>query len=253
MNDDSLARATEFEMDTSLDSFEYVSSCPASPEIPSYLEDTYWWAYLRPKSIWLFEREWLVNLILWGNMRRLTEAVLEEFNQKEPMSMLQVACVYGDFSNRLTTHIGQAESTLHILDIAPIQLDNVRKKLSHCKGIRLHQQDSSEMKFSDRCFDNTVVFFLLHEQPEHVRRKTVAEAIRVTQPGGKVVFVDYHGPKKTNPLRYLMTPVLKWLEPFAMDLWRTEIREYLPESIGAEQISSEFYCGGLYQKIVISC
>ena len=48
------------------------------PEIPDYLQDTYWWAYLHPNSFWFFEREWVVNLILWGNMRRLTEAVLAD-------------------------------------------------------------------------------------------------------------------------------------------------------------------------------
>jgi hypothetical protein len=29
----------------------------------------YRWAYVHPKAVWFFERQWLVNLILWGNMR----------------------------------------------------------------------------------------------------------------------------------------------------------------------------------------
>ena len=39
------------------------------------------------------------------------------------------------------------------------------------------------MSFPNESFDETVVFFLLHEQPEDARRKTVAEAIRVTRAG----------------------------------------------------------------------
>ncbi len=93
----------------------------------------------------------------------------------------------------------------------------------------------------------------LHDRFWMVELQTVAEAIRVTRPGGKLVFVDYHGPKRTNPLRYLMRPVLHWLEPFALDLWRTELPDYLPDHIAPEQISSRFYCGGLYQKVVVTC
>ena len=80
----------------------------------------------------------------------------------------------------------------------------------------------------------------------------MAEAIRVTRPGGRVIFVDYHGPKQSNPMRYVMKPVLSWLEPFAMDLWREELTGFLPDHIQASQIQSEFYFGGLYQKVVIT-
>lgn len=107
------------------------------------------------------------------------------------------------------------------------------------------------MSFPNDNFDETVVFFLLHEQPEEARRKTVAEAIRVTRPGGRVVFVDYHGPKRSNPMRYVMKPILALLEPFAMDLWREELPAFMPAEIQPEQISSSFYFGGLYQKVVL--
>jgi len=252
MNDDGIALAEN--ADTTLDISDFLPSGGGiTPRIPGYLEETYWWAYLRPRAIWLFEREWLVNLILWGNMARLTQAVIDEMDCKKGDSVLQVACVYGDFSNLLASHLNRTESHLAILDIAPIQLRNVRSKLEQHRNVDLHHQDSSAMHFTDGCFDQTVVFFLLHEQPEDVRRKTISEAIRVTRPGGKLIFVDYHGPKSTNPLRYLMRPVLHWLEPFALDLWRTELPHYLPDHIRPEQVRSQFYCGGLYQKVVVNC
>ena len=68
-----------------------------------------------------------------------------------------------------------------------------------------------------------MVFFLLHEQPEDVRRKTIQEAIRVTRPGGKIIFVDYHRPRAWHPLRLVMKPILHWLDPFAMDLWKSPL------------------------------
>ncbi len=254
MNDDSSALLEEFDMDCVVQGDDFTrKSRIHSPVIPAYLEETYWWAYLRPGSIWLFEREWLVNLILWGNMQRLIDAVIDELDCRENSAILQVACVYGDLSNCLATHLDATGSHLHVLDVADIQLQNTRKKLAHHNNASMYHQDSRALYFTRGSFEHTVVFFLLHEQPADVRRKTISEAIRVTRPGGKVIFVDYHGPKRSNPLRYLMHPVLKWLEPYALDLWREELPEFLPEGIDPERISVQTYFGGLYQKMIIRC
>ncbi len=220
------------------------------PPIPDYCAETYWWAYLHPRSVWFFERPWVVNLILWGHMRRLTDAVLEEIAAPLSGPVLQVACVYGRFSQRLAAHTRRGGARLHLLDVAPIQIDNARGKLEG-EPVRFHHQDSTRMRFADGLFEHTVVFFLLHEQPEAARRKTIAEALRVTRPGGKVIFVDYHRPHALNPLRYLMRPVLSTLEPFALDLWRTELSELLAEFVPAERSRSSSYGGGLYQRVVV--
>jgi len=222
------------------------------PSIPDYLQDTYWWAYLHPNSFWFFEREWVVNLILWGNMKKLTNAVLDEMELQPESDVLQVACVYGDFSNRLASHLSQTRSRLSVVDVAPIQIRNIEKKLKAHDNVSVHHQDSTCMSFPDDSFEETVVFFLLHEQPEDARRKTVAEAVRVTRPGGRVVFVDYHGPRRSNPMRYVMKPILATLEPYAMDLWREELPAYMPVGVKPEQLSSRFYFGGLYQKVVVN-
>jgi len=253
MNDDLREAAEEYQYEVG-EQVEQAAGNVVSispPSIPDYLQDTYWWAYLHPKSFWFFEREWVVNLILWGNMKKLTNAVLDDLDLQTDSNVLQVACVYGDFSNRLATHLGKSQSKLSVVDVAPIQVSNIKKKLAAHDNVSVHHQDSTNMSFPNGSYDETVVFFLLHEQPEHARRKTVAEAIRVTRPGGRVVFVDYHGPKRSNPMRYVMKPILSMLEPFAMDLWREELPVYLPEQIEQEQVSSEFYFGGLYQKVVI--
>ena len=253
MNDDSRAVAENLAYSTESYSTEGDPRpvVPAAPEIPEYLQDTYWWAYLHPKSFYYFEREWVVNLILWGNMKRLTNAVLDDLNPGTNSRVLQVACVYGDFSNRLARHLRSSQSRLDLVDVADIQIQNAKKKLSGETNVSYHHQDSSDMSFPDASFDETVVFFLLHEQPDEVRRETIREAIRVTRPGGRIIFVDYHGPRRSNPMRYVMKPILTWLEPFAMDLWREELPAFMPRRIRPEQMSSEFYFGGLYQKVVL--
>ncbi len=219
--------------------------------IPAYLQETYWWAYVHPNAVYVFERQWLVNLILWGNFSRLRDAALDELGSEINGRTLQVACVYGDFSNKLASRLGN-DATLDVVDILPVQLSNLRSKLPANARVTPSLRNSADLGFSDATYDQTVLFFLLHEQPEAVRRQTLAEAVRVTKPGGRVVIVDYHQPRHPHPLRYLFRPILDFLEPFAMDLWRQEIFTWLPASVRPEQIHKETYFGGLYQKLVIS-
>lgn len=222
----------------------------AAPPIPDYLQRVYWWAYLHPRAVFLFEREWLVNLILWGNYQRLCDEALGELAGNEGQRLLQVACVYGDLTQRVAGQLGSRD-LLDIIDVAPIQLANLRKKLLPDGRIHLHQEDSRSLSFEDGSFDRTLLFFLLHEQPEDVRCATLAEALRVTRPGGKVVIIDYHGPEPGHPLRLVMKMILATLEPFALDLWKREIREMLPQDAAIAAYEKVTSFRGLYQKIVI--
>jgi ubiquinone/menaquinone biosynthesis C-methylase UbiE len=216
----------------------------ANPPLPKYLTETYWWAYVHPNAVWFFERQWLVNLILWGNFYKLRDLALSEF--QKPSKILQVACVYGNFTEQLAKSM--PDSDIHVVDVAEIQLNNLKSKISSFKNVELHHQDSSSLKFPNESFDNVILFFLLHEMPEEVREKTVKEAIRVLKPGGKAVFVDYHKAAAYNPFKYIMIPVLKWLEPFALDLWKKDIKEWMPP---VSSISKQTYFGGLYQKVLV--
>ncbi len=219
--------------------------------IPEYLHNTYWWAYLHPRAVHIFERQWLVNLILWGNFARLRDAALQEMGDVVNGRVLQVACVYGDFTEHLVRRLGP-EGSLDVIDVAPIQIKNLQTKLSKPQHVNALLQDSTDLHFEDGSHDSVVVFFLLHEQPADVRRKTIAEALRVTKPGGKLVFVDYHKPVTANPFRYLMVPVLTTLEPFAMDMWNGDIADWLPTHVKISKVDKQTYFGGLYQKVVIT-
>ncbi len=49
---------------------------PVQPQVPSYMQEVYAWAYLWPTSVWLLDRPQVVNAILWGNYPRLLRAAL---------------------------------------------------------------------------------------------------------------------------------------------------------------------------------
>jgi ubiquinone/menaquinone biosynthesis C-methylase UbiE len=219
--------------------------------IPRYLEQVYWWAYVHPNAVQLFEREWLVNLILFGNYGRLRDAALADLGEPVTGRTLQVACVYGNLTPRLLKRLAP-DASLDIVDILPIQLKNLAAKLPADERVALVHSDSSSLAAPDASYDQALLFFLLHEQPEHVRRATLSEAMRVVKPGGRIVIVDYHLPSPWHPLRLLMTGVFRKLEPYAMDLWQHEIEEFLPAGVRPASIDKRIYYGGLYQKLVLT-
>lgn len=219
--------------------------------IPAYLQKIYWWAYVHPNAVRVFERDWLVNLILFGNYSALRDAALAELGEQVSGRTLQVACAYGDLTPRLYERIAD-DGQLHVIDVLPIQLENLRHKLPADRRVSLYQRDSAVLGFADASYDNVLVFFLLHEQPESVRRCTLAEACRVVKPGGKVVIVDYHGPANWNPVRHPLRALLGRLEPYADDLWKNEIAAYLPEDVPFARMTKKTYFGGLYQKVVLT-
>jgi ubiquinone/menaquinone biosynthesis C-methylase UbiE len=226
-------------------------AAPAPLDVPRYLEQVYWWAYVHPNAVHVFEREWLVNAILFGNYGRLRDAAIASLGEPVAGRVLQLACAYGNLTPRLRERLAP-DATLDVLDILAIQLRNLAGKMPADPRVRLLQGDSSSLSFEDASYDQVLLFFLLHEQPEPVRRGTLAEAMRVVRPGGRIVIVDYHRPAPWHPLRLPMAGVFRRLEPYAVDLWRSEIEAFLPAGKRPAAIRKRTFFGGLYQQVVLT-
>src|SRR5262249_28267016 len=90
---------------------------PDQARIPAYLQAHYWWAYIHPYGVQFFERQWLINLILWGNYGRLRDAALNQLGPSFDGATLQVACAYGDLSVRLAERVPKDGGNLDIGDV----------------------------------------------------------------------------------------------------------------------------------------
>ena len=222
-----------------------------APPVPDYLNEVYWWAYVHPSAVRFFERPWMVNLILWGNYGRLRDAALAALGAELPGRSLLIACAYGDFPVKLAERATLSGGALDVVDVLPVQLDNLRSKLPADTTARMLHMDAGDLAIPDATYDRVVLFFLLHEQPEDYRRRTLAEAFRVARPGAQVVIVDYAQPKWWQPWRYLFRPVLAALEPYALDLWRNAVASYMPEPWASAPKERTSYFGGLYQMIAM--
>jgi len=214
------------------------------PEIPSYLQETYYWAYINPRNVKLLDRDLVVRTILWQQHRRLQRAAFAEI--KPGQHVLQPAGVYGSFSKCLAAHIGQ-EGTLDVVDVAEVQVINTRRKLRAYPQASVHHANVLHLDAGP--FDVVCCYFLLHELPDEYKREAVNLFLDKIVPGGKVVFVDYHKPRWWHPLKLITSLVFDTLEPFAKGLWRNEIRDFAdrPDQFHWRK---EKYFGGLFQKVV---
>ncbi|MBI4184194.1 MAG: class I SAM-dependent methyltransferase [Proteobacteria bacterium] len=217
---------------------------PAAPELPDYLVNTYAWAYLRPASLIVLDNAAVVSAILWGNYGRLKRAALAEIGPGR--KVLQAACVYGGFSADLARRVGP-NGRLDVLDIAPIQVENCRRKLVGIGQARARLGDAATPGGGP--YEAICCFFLLHELPEHYRRAVVDGLLDCVAPGGRAVFVDYHRPHPAHPLNPLMRFVFRCFEPYAAGLIESEVAGFAsrPEPF---RWRKETYFGGLYQKVV---
>ena len=219
--------------------------------IPEYLRLNYWWAYVHPAAVRVFERGWLVDLILWGNYRTLSASALAALGDTIDGRTLQIACVYGDLTPRLAERVTAGHGALDVVDVLPVQLDNLRRKLPADSTARLLEQDSSALAIADATYDRALLFFLLHEQPAEVRARTVAEALRVVKPGGKLVMVDFARPQWWHPLRYSWLPLISRIEPFAADMWRGANGMCLPCEVTHKRAIRRFF-GGMFQMVTLT-
>ena len=184
-------------------------------------------------------------------VRHAPRAALDDLGSPVHGNVLQVACAYGNLTTRLQQRLA-LDARLDVVDILPIQLENLARKLHADSRVRLVPGDAASLSFADGSYDQVLLFFLLHEQPADVRRRTLAEAFRVVKPGGKIVIVDYHKPRTFHPMRPLMRVVFDKLEPYAMDLWNHEVAEFMPGNQPPAAFTKHTYFGGLYQKLVLT-
>ncbi|MCB1916727.1 MAG: rhodoquinone biosynthesis methyltransferase RquA [Rhodocyclaceae bacterium] len=216
----------------------------AARTVPDYLLHTYRWAYLDRRMLFWLDRPAVVSAILWGNAGRLMAAAASCFEAGQ--SVLQAAAVYGDFSARLAQQLGE-RGRLEVVDAAPLQVANLRRKLRGRRNVRVRVHDLRQPLA--RRFDGVCCFFLLHEVPAEARGRIVDNLLAGVEAGGRVVFVDYHRPGAGHPLGLPMRWIFRRFEPFAESL----LDQDLATLAGRPQDFTwrkTLVFGGLYQIVV---
>lgn len=213
-------------------------------QVPGYLRDTYAWAYLSEFGTRFFDRQSIVNAILWGNASRLCRWACKEITAGN--HVLQPAAVYGNFSRILAQTVGPT-GRLDICDIAPVQVRLTTRKMQDMGQVRVYQHDAR--KPHPEHYDIIVCFFLLHEVPEQDRENIVHSLLQSVKPSGRCIFIDYHRARPLHPLRPVMSAIFRNLEPYAESMLNTDLQHICPDT-KEWSWNKETCFGGLYQKVV---
>ncbi len=197
--------------------------------MPEYLARHYWWAYLWRPAIWFFDHQPIINLILFGQYQRLLKQTLLCLKNRPTGRLLQLTCVYGKLTPTLLDNLDN--QPLYLIDVATAQLEASRNKLEPARRSQLLsvRMNTESLAFQNSSFATILIFFLMHEMPATARQRTLAETMRVLQPGGRLVIAEY-GEEPRNHWIYRLQLLRKQLthwEPFLQDFWREDLSALL--------------------------
>ena len=214
--------------------------------VPDYLKEVYDWAYVNPKYVRFLDHDATVWSLLFLNAGRLMNRYLDLI---EPgMRVWQVAHVYGSLVVDVANKVGK-DGTFHLTDCTPVQLEQAHRKLDVFSQARVIASDAALYQ-ADQHFDVVCSFMLLHEVPEDMKHKIVDRMLDNVTEDGKVIFVDYHNPKKYwQPFRTILQLVNYYLEPFSNALWKNEIQSYASRKDEFDW-QKETIFGGVYQCVI---
>lgn len=221
---------------------------------PEYLAHYYWWAYLAPLGVWFFSHHFVINLILFGQYRRILDSLMQHLHLAPCGRMLQLTCAYG----KLTPALAGLTDELHLTDVASIQLKIAGNGLAHQHRCALMARMNAEsLAYSTNSFDTVVIFFLLHELPPAARQRTLGEALRVLKSGGRLLIAEYGINNNRHPL-HRITPlrrIIERLEPFLHDFQHDDLPAQLQSCAikhgkSLRQTDEQALFGGYYRVMV---
>ncbi len=228
--------------------------------LPSYLVKHYWWAYLSPFGVSFFDHGFMVNRILWGYYHAIAQDSVNFICCKTEQKVAGISCAYGEFFPKLAQQ-SQVEN-LYSFDIAPIQIKQMKKKIPQQvidDKCHFFLSDAEHIALINKSVDVSVLFFLLHELPESVRANVLAQAIRITNIGGRLVITDYAQLKQNHLFHRskIFRFVFEKMEPFLANFWRCDLLNELEAQARAQGriiklTNEQHYFDGFYRLLEFS-
>lgn len=217
-------------------------------ELPAYIELIYDDIYKNMDTCLNQDSSLLCSVKTFFQYRGLVDALTREL--KKNQKVLQLGAVFGNQIDEVAMALS-ANGQYDIVDINPLQVSRITDKywkVYPC--IKVHCQNAAELKLKDK-YDAVICFMLLSEVPSATKTKIINNALKMVKPGGKVIFIDWHRPLFTHPLRYLVRMHNRLYHPFVEKLWDRDIDTYALSELRSQFIwRKNTYFGRMFQKTV---
>jgi ubiquinone/menaquinone biosynthesis C-methylase UbiE len=166
---------------------------PVEEDLPDYFVRNFHWqidGYLSEESAAIYDHQ--VEILFTGTaqaMRRLALPPLIRHVQTlgRKAQILELACGTGELS--ATVRAALPDHQLTITDLSAPYLALAQKRLMGL-DVDFLRTSADALPLKDASQDVVYNVFLMHELPTKVRRKVIAEAMRVLRPGGVFITVD---------------------------------------------------------------
>ncbi|NIM97544.1 MAG: class I SAM-dependent methyltransferase [candidate division Zixibacteria bacterium] len=130
----------------------------------------------------------------FGGERRWRELIIKWIDPQPGEKVVDICSGTGTLATMLAERLA-GEGEVMGIELSPDQLKIARKK-EKPNGPLFIQGDAQHISFSDCYFDKSVICGALHEMPQQVRQNVLAEAHRITRPGGRIVIIEHNKPDR---------------------------------------------------------
>jgi ubiquinone/menaquinone biosynthesis C-methylase UbiE len=138
----------------------------------------------------------LLRLVWRGSERTYRERVLDLARVRSGGSLLDVGCGTGTLAIAAIRRVGRAGAVSGI-DASAQMLARARSKAANAGvAIDFRLADAEALPFANGAFDVVLGTTVLHCLPRTARARCIEEMIRVARPGGRVLLIDFGGPRK---------------------------------------------------------
>ncbi len=205
---------------------------------PPYFRRTFHWqtdGYLSRRSAELYDVS--VELLFAGTADVMRRQVIPPISRAlgsglaRDARLLDLGCGTG----RMLAQIAIAHPELRLcgLDLSPYYLQVARAALADVADVSFFTENAERLPFRDGYFGILTSVYLFHELPRPARRRVIAEAYRVLQPGGLLVIEDSAQLAESGELAFFMGR-------FATEFHEPFYRDYLEDDLAGVLAAAGF-------------
>jgi ubiquinone/menaquinone biosynthesis C-methylase UbiE len=136
----------------------------------------------------------LAPVMTLGQERRYRKIVLQLLGLKGNERVLDVGCGTGVLTRELAAALEGAAACAVGLDAAPKMIAVARRRAKGLPCLRFDFGVAEALYYPDETFDHAVSTFFFHHIDAELKRRALAELLRVLKPGGRLVIVDVDVP-----------------------------------------------------------
>lgn len=201
----------------------------------------------------LVDMQPVISAILLFQYGRLVSWITDGLRQLplQDREVLVTSCAFGNVIPKVVrASLAAGARRVQLVDIIANELTHAQRKLPPLgEQLRCSLGDATAMSLPTGSMAANVLFFLLHELDADMKRKALAEAVRVLELGGQLFLAEFHRPEHAM-LRAFSWLYFKVFEPFGLALWDVQdpVREL--QALGGLRVERRTALLGNFQLVV---